>query len=59
MCFVYIGTCVPWIAIETNFFKLCIICRLDEHLLYAYACLLKRKRCKEKLKAKRTKMLYT
>ena len=32
MCFVYIGTCVPWMAIETNFSNLCIICNLDEHL---------------------------
>ena len=32
MCFVYIGTCVPWMAIETKFFKLCISCSLDEHL---------------------------
>ena len=30
--FVYIGTCVPWMAIETKFSKLCIICNLDEHL---------------------------
>ena len=30
--FVYIGTCVPWMAIETNFFKLCIVCSLDEYL---------------------------
>ena len=22
MCFVYIGTCVPWMAIETKFSKL-------------------------------------
>ena len=32
VCFVYIGTCVPWMAIETEFSKLCIICNLDEHL---------------------------
>ena len=32
VCFVYIGTCVPWMAIETKFFKLCISCTLDEHL---------------------------
>ena len=32
MCFVYIGTCVPWMAIETKFSKLCIFCDLDEHL---------------------------
>ena len=30
--FVYIGTCVPWMAIETKSSKLCIICSLDEHL---------------------------
>ena len=36
MCVLYIGigTCVPWMAIETNSSKLCIICSLDE-LLYA------------------------
>ena len=28
----YIGTCVPWVAIETKFSKLCISCSLDEHL---------------------------
>ena len=32
VCFVYIGTCVPWMAIETKFSKLCVICSLDEHL---------------------------
>ena len=32
MCFVYIGTCVPWMAIETKFSKLCIFCSLNEHL---------------------------
>ena len=32
VCFVYIGTCVPWMTIETKFSKLCIICSLDEHL---------------------------
>ena len=32
VCFVYIGTCVPWMAIETKFSKLCISCSLDEHL---------------------------
>ena len=32
VCFVYISTCVPWMAIETKFSKLCIICNLDEHL---------------------------
>ena len=30
--FVYIGTCIPWMAIETKFSKLCIFCNLDEHL---------------------------
>ena len=30
--FVYIGTCVPWMAIETKFSKLCIFCSLNEHL---------------------------
>ena len=29
--FVYIGTCVPWMTIETKFSKLCISCSLDEH----------------------------
>ena len=32
VCFVYIGIRVPWMAIETKFSKLCIICSLDEHL---------------------------
>ena len=32
VCFVYIGTCVPWMAIETKFSKFCIFCNLDEHL---------------------------
>ena len=32
VCFVYIGTCVPWMAIETKFFKLCIFCSLNKHL---------------------------
>ena len=32
MCYVYIGTCVPWMAIETKFSKFCIFCSLDEHL---------------------------
>ena len=31
VCFVYIGTCVPWMAIETKPSKLCITCSLDEH----------------------------
>ena len=32
VCFVYIGTYVPWMAIEKKFSKLCISCSLDEHL---------------------------
>ena len=32
VCYVYIGTCVPWMAIETKFSKLCIFCSLDEYL---------------------------
>ena len=32
VCFVYIGTCVLWMAIETKFSELCISCSLDEHL---------------------------
>ena len=32
MCLVYIGICIPWMAIETKFSKLCIFCNLDEHL---------------------------
>ena len=32
VCYVYIGTCVPWMAIETKFSKLCIFCSLNEHL---------------------------
>ena len=32
MCYVYIGTCVPWMTIETKFSKLCIFYSLDEHL---------------------------
>ena len=32
VCFVYIGTCAPWMAIETKFSKLCIFYSLDEHL---------------------------
>ena len=28
----YISACVPWMAIETKFSKLCIFCNLDEHL---------------------------
>ena len=30
--FVCIGTCVPWMAIEMKFSKLCVLCSLDEHL---------------------------
>ena len=30
--FVYIGTCVPWMAIKTEFSKLCIFSSLNEHL---------------------------
>ena len=30
--FVYIGICVPWMAIKTKFSKFCIFCSLDEHL---------------------------
>ena len=32
VCFVYIGTCVPWMAIETKFSKLCIFYSLKKHL---------------------------
>ena len=32
VCFVYIGTRVPWMVIETKFSKLCISYNLDEHL---------------------------
>ena len=32
VCFVYIGTCVPLMAIETKFSKLCISYSLDEYL---------------------------
>ena len=32
MCYVYISTYVPWMAIEIKFYKLCIFCGLDEHL---------------------------
>ena len=39
VCFVYIVTCVPWMAIEIKFSKRCISCNLDEHL---YAQLSKR-----------------
>ena len=34
----YIGTCVPWMAITTKFSKLCTSYGLDEHL---YAQLIK------------------
>ena len=30
--FVYIGTFVPWMVIETKFSKFCIFCSLDEYL---------------------------
>ena len=30
--FVYIGTCVPWMATKTKFSILCIFCNLDEYL---------------------------
>ena len=29
--FVYVGTCVPWMAIETKFFKLYNFYNLDKH----------------------------
>ena len=32
VCYMYIGTCVPWMAIEPKFYELCIFCSLDEHL---------------------------
>ena len=32
VCFLYIGTYVPWMAIEIKFSKFCIFCSLDEHL---------------------------
>ena len=32
VCYMYIGTCVPWMAIEIKFSKLCISYNLDEHL---------------------------
>ena len=32
VCFVYIGTYVPWMTIETKFFKLYIFCSLDDRL---------------------------
>ena len=31
-CSVYIGTCVPWMAIKTKCSKFCILCSLNEHL---------------------------
>ena len=32
VCYVYIGNCVPWTAIETKFSKLYIFCSLNEHI---------------------------
>ena len=32
VCYVYIGTYVPWMTIETKYSKICIFCILDEHL---------------------------
>ena len=32
VCFVYFGTCIPWMAIEAKFSKLWISCNLNEHL---------------------------
>ena len=32
VCFVHIGTFIPWMVIEAKFSKLCIFCSLDEHL---------------------------
>ena len=32
VCFVYIGTCVPWMTVETEFSKLWFFCNLNEHL---------------------------
>ena len=32
VCFMYIGTCVPWMGIEIKFSKFCISCNLDEYL---------------------------
>ena len=32
VCYMYISTCVPWMAIKTKFSKFCISCNLDEHL---------------------------
>ena len=32
VCYVYSGSCVPWMTIETKFSKLYISCSLDEHL---------------------------
>ena len=29
---VYIGICIPWMAIEIKFSKFCIFCSLDKHL---------------------------
>ena len=39
VCFLYIDTSVPWMAIEIKFSKLCIFCSLDElmklHTIYS------------------------
>ena len=32
MCYVYIGTSVLWMAIETKYSKISIVFSLDEHL---------------------------
>ena len=32
VCYVYIGTCLLWMATEIKFSKLCIFCSLDGHL---------------------------
>ena len=32
VCFVYISTCVSWMAIEIKFSKICISYSLDKHL---------------------------
>ena len=32
VCYVYIDTCVPWMAIKIKFSKFCIFYSLDEHL---------------------------
>ena len=33
---VYLGTCVPWMAIEIKFSKLCIFCSLEKHLYVSF-----------------------